>query len=342
MVPSKTIRPSFRTRKLGAVVDATVRDRFDFSRLRVETVSCEEVGVLQTVGDDQRRGVGDIALLDDEVDDGGRGDRVEAACGRVIKNQVGLCNDGTGDRDATAHSPGEFRGKLCESVFKLNEAQGHQEPDYAPRLPARALHGGDRPRCFQQRGNQRVRTPGRTMPMRARSLKRSVSRMRVMSSPKMRIVPVSGTNEAICELHQDGLSSTGRAEDDSGFAAKDTEGDVLQDGFDVEGDGDVFEDDDGLCGLRILLGLRKISGRNVCGHRCLPAEDADHRSTDNEVNDEDEDGRVDDGLSGRFTYTLGTALRGHAEVATDGGDDESGEERLGEALDDVAVLERTV
>ena len=32
----------------------------------------------------------------------------------------------------------------------------------------------------------------------------------------------------------------------------------------------------------------------------------------------------------------------HAEVAADGGDDESGEEGLGEALDDVAILEGAI
>ena len=51
---------------------------------------------------------------------------------------------------------------------------------------------------------------------------------------------------------------------------------------------------------------------------------------------------IDDGLGGRFADALGAALCGHAEVAADGGDDEAGEERLGETLDDVAVLERTV
>ena len=50
----------------------------------------------------------------------------------------------------------------------------------------------------------------------------------------------------------------------------------------------------------------------------------------------------DDGLSGRLAHALSAALCRHAEVAADGGDDESGEERLREALDDVAILQRTV
>src|SRR4029077_624945 len=47
----------------------------------------------------------------------------------------------------------------------------------------------------------------------------------------------------------------------------------------------------------------------------LPAEDSDHRAADDKVDDDDEDGRVVDGLVGRFAHALGAALGGHAEVA---------------------------
>ena len=57
--------------ELGAVVDAVVGDGFYLAGLLVEAVSGEEEGVLQAVGDEQRGGVGDVALLDDELDDGG-------------------------------------------------------------------------------------------------------------------------------------------------------------------------------------------------------------------------------------------------------------------------------
>ena len=73
-----------------------------------------------------------------------------------------------------------------------------------------------------------------------------------------------------------------------------------------------------------------------------PAEDADHGAGDEQVDDDDEDGGDDHGLGGGSADALGSAVGVHAEVAADGGDDESGEERLGEALDDVAVLERAV
>ncbi len=71
MVPSKTTLAFIQDEKFGAVVDAAVGDWFDLACLLVEAVSGQQEGVLQTVGDDQGRGVGDVALLDDEIDDGG-------------------------------------------------------------------------------------------------------------------------------------------------------------------------------------------------------------------------------------------------------------------------------
>ena len=58
-------------KKFSAVVDSTVGDRFYLSGLLIESVSGEEKGVLQAMGDDQGGCVGDVPLLDDEIDDGG-------------------------------------------------------------------------------------------------------------------------------------------------------------------------------------------------------------------------------------------------------------------------------
>ncbi len=55
--------------KLCAVVDAAVGQWFDLAGLLVEAVRGQPEGVLQAVGDDQRRGLRDVALLDDQVDD---------------------------------------------------------------------------------------------------------------------------------------------------------------------------------------------------------------------------------------------------------------------------------
>ena len=73
--------------------------------------------------------------------------------------------------------------------------------------------------------------------------------------------------------------------------------------------------------------------------RHLASEDADHEAGDEEVDDDDEDGGDDDGLGGGAADALGSAGGFEAEVTAYGGDDESGEEGLGEALDDVAVDE---
>ena len=108
-------------------------------------------------------------------------------------------------------------------------------------------------------------------------------------------------------------------------------------GLIVEGDGDVFEDDDRFCGVGVA-GLVTFPGARSAAMVRLPAEDADHRSADEEVDNDDEDGGDDDGLRGRFTDALCAPFGVHAEVAADGGNDESGEERLREALDDVAIL----
>ena len=60
----------------GTVVDAMVGDGFHGASLLVIAIHGEDEGVLQTVGDEQRSGVGDVALFEDEFDDGGGGDGV--------------------------------------------------------------------------------------------------------------------------------------------------------------------------------------------------------------------------------------------------------------------------
>src|ERR1700687_2371662 len=63
--------PFIQDKKLGAVVDTAIGNRLYFSCLRVEMVSGQKEGVLQAVGDQQRCGVADVALLDNKVDDCG-------------------------------------------------------------------------------------------------------------------------------------------------------------------------------------------------------------------------------------------------------------------------------
>src|ERR1700761_9252545 len=93
----------------------------------------------------------------------------------------------------------------------------------------------------------------------------------------------------------------------------------------------------GLC-----LAWEASPGAMSAGMVWLPAEDADHRTADDEVDDDDEDGGVDDGLGGCFTHALSAAFCRHAEKTAYGGDDKAGEQRLGEPLDYVSVLKSAV
>jgi hypothetical protein len=55
--------------ELGAVVDPVIGDWFYFARLLVEAVCGQKEGVLEAMGDQQRGGVGYVALFDDKVND---------------------------------------------------------------------------------------------------------------------------------------------------------------------------------------------------------------------------------------------------------------------------------
>ena len=123
VVPSKTTLPSLRTRNFVLSSMPSFGMGSIFAGLLVEAVSGEEEGVLQAMGDQQRRGMGDVALLDDEFDDGGGGDGVEAAGGGVVEDQVGLGDDGAGDGDAAPHASGEFGRELLDGVFELDELE---------------------------------------------------------------------------------------------------------------------------------------------------------------------------------------------------------------------------
>src|SRR5260370_35949534 len=64
-------------------------------------------------------------------------------------------------------------------------------------------------------------------------------------------------------------------------------------------------------------------GAMSAGMVWLPAEYADHRAADDEVDDDDEDGGVDGELGGRFTPALSAAFCRHAEEAAYSADDDS-------------------
>ena len=57
----------------------------------LEAMSAHRECILQPMGDEHGWGVVDIALLHDELDDGGGGDGVEAAGRRIVEQQIEDC-----------------------------------------------------------------------------------------------------------------------------------------------------------------------------------------------------------------------------------------------------------
>ncbi len=72
-----------------------------------------------------------------------------------------------------------------------------------------------------------------------------------------------GREQTVGELHQDAFADAGGAEEDAHFAVRDGEGDVVENGVALEGDGDVRELDDGRAGLKYGTDGRGCRG----GHR---------------------------------------------------------------------------
>ena len=115
--------PLVENEEFGAVVDAAVGDGFHFSGLLVESAHGKDEGVLEAMGDEERSGVRDVALFDDELDDGGGGDGIETAGGGVVEDEVGMGDDGAGDGDAASHASGEFGGVFGDGVGEFDEVE---------------------------------------------------------------------------------------------------------------------------------------------------------------------------------------------------------------------------
>jgi len=228
-----------------AVVDAVVGDLLDFFGLRVEAAAGEEVGVLNAVGDDERGGLGDVALLDDEVNDSGGGDGIEAAGGGVVEDEIGMGDDGAGDGDAAAHSSGEFGGDFIDGVFEGDELERFDDAAVNLLLGDAVFveavgdvvtdgEGVEESRLLEDHADAAAEFEEVDFGHRGDVVAEDVDGSGV------------GLEEAVYELHEDGFAAACGAEDDAGFAALDGEGDVLEDGFNVEDDGDIVYDDDGL------------------------------------------------------------------------------------------------
>ena len=231
--------------EFGAVVDAVVGDLLDLFSLRIEAAAGEEVGVLNAMSDDERSSLGDVALFDDEVDDGGGGDGVEAAGGGVVEDEIGMGDDGAGDGDAAAHSSGEFGRDLIDGVFEGDELERFDDAAVDLLLGdvifVKAVgdvvtdgEGVEEGRLLEDHADAAAEFEEVDFGHGGDVVAEDVDGSGV------------GLEEAVDELHEDGFAAACRAEDDAGFAALDGEGDVLEDGFDVEDDGNIVDDDDGL------------------------------------------------------------------------------------------------
>ena len=231
----------------GAGVDAVVIGAVDGDHVlgfRVEAVGGEGEGVLEAVGDEQAGGVGDVALLDDELDDGGGGDGVEAAGGGVVEDEIGAGDDGAGDGGAAPHAAGELGGELGLRVVEGGELEGLEGTFVGffrgDVIGVEAI--GDV--VFDGEG---VEEGGllKDHPDAGAEGEEVALGHGLDFLAKDADGPGVWAEEAVDQLEEDTFAGAGGAEDDALLAGGDGEGDVFEDGFAVETDGNVVEDDDG-------------------------------------------------------------------------------------------------
>ena len=248
--------------KAGAVVDATVGDGLHFVRGVVPAVGGEGEGVLEAVGDEKCGGVGDVALLDDKLDDGGGGDGVQTAGGGVVEDEVGFGDDGAGDGDAAAHATGELGGELGSGVGEKDEVE-----DFFNALMG--VVGGD---AFfvEAVGDVVLDVEGVEEGGLLEDHADAVAELEAVHFAHGDDILAEdgdgagvGQKEPVDELEEDRFAASGWAEDDELLAGGDGEGDVFEDWLDVEGDGDVFKLD---YGTRVGAGVGLVEGLGGDGH----------------------------------------------------------------------------
>ena len=181
-----------------------------------------------------------VALLDDQFDDGGRGDRIEAAGGRVVEQQLGLADDGAGDGHAAAHSPRKAGREEIEGLLQFNKAQG--VADAAVDL----LVGN--PLLDQLEGH--IVADGERVEERALLEDHAGAGAQVkklllgqggdLLAEEPDAAPV-GAQQAVGQLEQHALAHSRGAEQNARFSGPDGETDVHEHRRAVEGDRDVAE-----------------------------------------------------------------------------------------------------
>src|ERR1017187_9596882 len=254
---------------VDAVVRAVLGDR-NHAFGGVVAVGGEGEGVLQAMGDEQRCGVGDVALLHDQLDDGGGGDGIEAAGGGVVEDEVGVRDDGTGDGDAAAHASGDLRRELCDCLLQLDELERLDDAAvgviFGNMLFVEAV--GDV--VFDVDGVEEGGLLEDHADVGAQRVEVALGHGGDLLAEDADGAGV-GFEQAVGEFEQHRLAAAGGAKDDEGLATIDGEGDVLEHGSDVEGDGDVFELDYGEFDHGSLVAGRGDScgagSGDGCGHR---------------------------------------------------------------------------
>src|ERR1700722_10509705 len=98
----------------------------------LETMAAHGECILQTMGDEHGRRVIDVALFDDQFNDGGGGDGVETAGGGIVKKQLGVVDECACDGDAAPHATGEASGIKAEALLEPYESQrlAHAHVDF--------------------------------------------------------------------------------------------------------------------------------------------------------------------------------------------------------------------
>jgi hypothetical protein len=100
--------PVVQHKKVGFWIEVAVRVGNHVVLSTVEVMCGQRKGVLKAVGDQQRTGVVNITLLHDQLNDGGRSDRVQASGRRIVEDKVGAVDDGAGNGHTAAHTAGEL------------------------------------------------------------------------------------------------------------------------------------------------------------------------------------------------------------------------------------------
>ena len=122
--PSKKRRPSCMTK--NRVVNWLLSARSIFPLSRIVAKIGHQMPVLIAVGDHDGGGVAQIALLDDQVDDGVGGDGIEAGGGRIVEHQCGAVTTARAIPTRRRMPPDSSLGNLsrvCSSSTKLSDSR---------------------------------------------------------------------------------------------------------------------------------------------------------------------------------------------------------------------------